>query len=169
MSWSNRFRAGVFLALTLATAAALGGCSFSPVYGGRLAEQPSLNLAYAEPTSRLDQIIYQELAFRLGSSSLSTAPLVRVRASSSLGDIALSASVNPNIPREVTVTATLAIQRRDGVEEEPLTITRFATAQLTRNGQVLADQEAVIDANERAARAVAESLRLALLAHLAKE
>ena len=168
MSWSRPLRRIVFAGLVLAAGAALGACSFSPVYSGALASQPLLNLAYAKPTSRLEQVIYQELALRFGSSDAATAPLATVSASASPSDMMLSGTANPAKAVEVTVTATLTIASRDGSETEPYTFTRMASADYTRSGQVLADNAAAADAAERAAKSAAESLRLAVLAALSR-
>lgn len=160
---------GLALIVPLALASAgLGACSFQPVYSGRLAENPQLQLAYAEPKTRLEQIVYSELSFRLGKTTSPTAPLVTASVSAGGTEPYLSDTKNPNKPREMTVTATLTITPRDGVDTKPITITRVAKAQHTRSGQVLADEAAMIEAEERAARSVAESLRLAVLAALAK-
>ena len=53
-----------FLALALALPL-LAGCSFSPLYAGD-SDNQNKGFAYAEPKNRIEQIIYQELAFRLG-------------------------------------------------------------------------------------------------------
>ena len=164
MSLSNRLQRLGFIVLTLGSLTALSACTLTPVYSGRLAESPLLNFAYAKPNSRLEQIIYQDLALRLGASDSPTAPLATVVAYSGAGDLMLSRSANPNIAAQVTVYATLTITSRDGSNTPPLVITRQAAAQYTRNGQVFAEREAAIEAAERAATAAAESLRLAVLA-----
>lgn len=168
MSSSRLKRFAVIVPLALASAA-LGACSFQPVYSGRLAENPRLELAYAEPTTRLEQIVYNELSLRLGKSTAPTAPLITVAVSNS-GAFApyLSATQNPNTPREVTITATVTIAPRNGVDDQLITLTRTARAQLTHSSQVLANEAATIEAQERATRAVAESLRLAILAALSR-
>ena len=168
MSWSRPLRRMVFAGLMLGIGAALGACSFSPVYSGALASQPLLNLAYAKPTNRLEQVIYHELALRFGSSDLENAPLATVSASSSAVDMMLSATANPAKAVEVTVTATLTIAPRDGSVTKPQVFTRTASADYTRSGQVLADNAAAAEAAERAARSAAESLRLAVLAALSR-
>lgn len=167
MSLSRLKRLALIVPLALASAG-LGACSFQPVYSGALAENPQLQLAYAAPKTRLEQIVYSELSFRLGKTTSPTAPLVAVTVSASDAEPYLSATANPNKPREMTVSATLTITPRDGVDTKPITITRTAKAQHTRSGQVLADEAGIIEAQERAARSVAESLRLAVLAALAK-
>lgn len=168
MSWSKPLRRIVFACILLGLGTALGACSFSPVYSGALASQPMLDLAYAKPTSRVEQVIYQELALRFGSSDSPTAPLATVVASVAAADTMLSATANPAKAVEATVTATLTIAARDGSVTPPQSFTRTATAGYTRSGQVLADNAAAADAAERAAKAAAESLRLAVLAALSR-
>lgn len=168
MSWSKSLRRIAFAGLVLGLGTALGACSFSPVYSGTLASQPSLNLAYAKPATRLEQVVYQELALRLGSSDAPTAPLATVSVSTSSATVGLSATSNPNKLSRMTVTATLTIVRRDGTAIEPISFVRTATAEFTTSGQVLADTAASNEASERAAKAAAESLRLAVLASLSR-
>jgi hypothetical protein len=156
------------LATMLAAGTMLGGCSFSPVYSGALASQQSLSLAYAKPNSRLEQVVYQELALRLGSTDSQTAPLVAVSLTPVISDLVLSDTDNPNKPMEVAVTAVLTITPRDAAGGPPQTYTRRATANYNGNTQVLAERSAQEEALERAAKAVAESLRLAVLAGLSR-
>lgn len=164
MSWFKQSLKLLLVAGTLGSAAMLAGCSFSPVYSGALAPQGTLALAYAKPNSRLEQIVYQELSLRLGSTQSETAPLAAVSLTPVISDLVLSRTDNPNKPMEAAVTATLTVTPRDGSGRAAQTITRRATAQYTRNEQVLADRSAQEEALERAAKAAAESLRLALLA-----
>lgn len=169
MSLSKALRPIALAGLLLGTAIALGACSFAPVYSsGALASQPLLNLAFAKPNTRLEQVIYQELSLRFGHSEAPTAPLAQVSVSTSAADTILSQTVNPAKPVEVTATATLTITYRDGSGKAPIKLTRFATAGYSRNDQVLADREAAREAAERAAKAAAESLRLGLLATLSR-
>lgn len=166
--WLFETHRAVMLAAMLAAGTMLGGCSFSPVYSGALASQPSLSLAYAKPNSRLEQVVYQELALRLGSTDSQTAPLVAVSLTPVISDLVLSRTDNPNKPMEVAVTAVLTITPRDAAGGPPQTYTRRATANYNRNSQVLAERSAQEEALERAAKAVAESLRLAVLAGLSR-
>ena len=168
MSLSKPWRRILFAGFALAMATALGACSFTPVYSGTLASQPMLDLAYAKPASRLEQVIYQQLALRFGSSDAATAPLATVSAGSSAATVGLSVTANPNKLSRMTVTATLTITPRDGSATAPITFTRVASADYTTSGQVLADTAAAEEAAERAAKAAAESLRLAVLASLSR-
>ena len=167
MSSSRPARRLAIAGLILAMAGALTGCaSFRPVYSGTLASQPELNLVYAKPNSRLEQVVYQELALRLGESDGPTAARASVFVAASPSDLSMSATVNPAKPLEVVVTAVLTITPSDG--SEAIRITRRATANYTRSGQVLADRAAAAEAAERAAKSAAESLRLAVLADLSR-
>jgi hypothetical protein len=168
MSLSKALRRTVLAGFMLSIGAALGACSFSPVYSGALAEQPSLNLAYAKPTTRLEQVVYQELSLRLGASTSETAPLATVTTSTSTADMLVTGNLSPAIPVEVTVTATLSITARDGSDTGPRKFTRAAAADYTRSGQIIADTAAAEEAAERAAKSAAESLRLAVLAALSR-
>lgn len=168
MSWSKPFQIISFSTLALAAAPLLTACTLTPVYSGRLAENPNLELAFSAPRSRLDQIVYQELSLRFGKSTSPRAPLATVQASASGIAQVNAVTVNPNKDYEVTVTATLSVQQRDGSTAAPLVLTRRATANYTAGAQILNDQFAYTEAAERAARSAAESLRLAILATLAR-
>lgn len=168
MSFSKPLRHIAFAGLLLGMGTALGACSFSPVYSGALASQPMLNLAYGKPNSRLEQVIYQELSLRFGSSDAATAPLASVTARQTNATDARSVTANPGKPRSVTVTATVTIQQRDGTTTAPITVTRSASAEYTSSDQIMANRSAVAEAAERAARSAAESLRLGVLAALSR-
>jgi hypothetical protein len=168
MLWSKRLQILGFSVIALAAVPWLGACTLTPVYSGRLAESPDLNLAFAKPATRLDQIIYQELSLRFGSSDSETAPLASVVTSVSTVALVNTVTANPNKTYEVTVAATLTISRRDGTNERPIVVTRQATANYQLGVQILNDNSASIEATERAAKAAAESLRLAVLAALSR-
>lgn len=169
MSLSSRLRPLAAASLVLALAGLTGACSFTPVYSGALAASPTIDIAYARPATRLEQVVYQELALRLGSSASAMAPLAAVTVSTSTASISsMTASPGPNSAARVTATTTLTLTQRGPNPAEPVTITRRASADYTTNGQVLADTTAASEAAERAARASAESLRLAILASLSR-
>lgn len=159
------------LALILAASLVLAGCSFTPLYGTDSASS-EYNLAYADPSSQIEQIIYQDLSLRLGRTVSSDAPLVKISASSSSKSIGRSSTGLPTNTRELTVTANAKITQTDALNPEIVkTIysgTKSASATYTTNGQRLADQEAAKDAQNRAAKAVAQSLRLSIAAALNK-
>lgn len=169
MSLSKSLTRMVFITAALLSVAVVSGCSgLRPVYGsGSLAAQPMLDLAFAKPNSRLEQVVYEELSLRFGESNADTAPLASVRITQSVASSAMSRTENLRKPVEITVTVALTITPRDG-SGEAVTFTRRATANYTRSAQVISDNAAAAEAAERAAKAAAESLRLAILAEYSR-
>lgn len=168
MSLFRTLRGTILAGALVGFGATLAACSFTPVYSGALAGQGSLDLAFASPNSRLEQVVYQELSLRLGRSTSPTAPLATVSVTSGARDMLVTKTTNPAKPVEVKVTATLTITARDGSDLPPQSYSRSASADYTRIGQVLADNAAATEAAERAAKSAAESLRLAVLASLTR-
>jgi hypothetical protein len=156
----------IALALALTATTALAACSsFTPVYGTAGLGVERHAVRYDKPASRLEQIIYQELALRLGRSSDPSAPLVRVTTSSALRDLTKTDVSRPSEQREAVVTARIELIDADG--RVAFTATRSASALFTADSQALAETEAERDARERAAKALAETVRLTLLGALA--
>jgi LPS-assembly lipoprotein len=166
MSLSRQLlRSGLLAALLVAPAFVLAGCSgLTPVYGERGLTQQRLPLAYAKPVTRLDQIVIQELALRLGRSTQPGSPLVTITSEASSRELTTTDVASPREEQEVTVRVSYTIIV-DGVVVG--SGTRRATAGYATVGQVLADRSAADDAAERAARAAAETVRLSILADLA--
>ncbi|MEO6396333.1 MAG: LPS assembly lipoprotein LptE [Devosia sp.] len=163
IGFSQLFRLAAAL-LLLALPLALSACSsFRPVYGDSGLTNEAVALAYAKPSNRLEQVIYQSLALRLGKSSGADAPLVTIAASQS--STTLTSGTSRNRHRQMVVTATITLTGTDGTEL--FKGTRSAAADYTTNAQVLANQAAETEAAERAAKALAETIRLTLIAALA--
>ena len=167
MSWSKAVLRNSMLALALAGATALSACSgFTPVYGERGIGVEKHAFRYDKPTSRLDQIIYQELVLKLGRTSDSTVPMVRVTTTSSVRGLTKTNVSNPAAQNEAMVTAKIELVDADGTIA--VTATRSASALYTADrAQALAETEAEKEAKERAARELAETVRLTLLGALA--
>jgi hypothetical protein len=152
--------------LAVALVAPLAGCTgLRPVYsdagiGARRAE-----VAYAAPNNRLEQIIYQDLSLRLGKSS-GDVPLVKVSASSSSVALTSDLVTSPLDQRQVTVTATVTVTAPDGTVIH--SATRSQTADITHGAQVLANQQATDTGARQAALLLADTLRLEIIAALAK-
>jgi hypothetical protein len=166
--WSpERVCRNAFVALAFSLPAlALAGCTLTPVYSDAAATQAKLRFHYIEPTSRLEQVVYQELALRFGGDAGEGAPRLRISVGQSARDLTISTTNNPVDARQVTVNGTASLVSADG-STLLLTVKRTASANYETNGQVFADREARNEAAERAARELAESLRLGLIAGLA--
>lgn len=164
----QRISAAALGAVALAT---LGACSFTPLYGNG-ANGQKLVLSYAEPTSRAEQIIYQQLGLRLGQSAGDNAPLVTLTTTIGGRSIGRSATGLPINTGEVTVGASVRITQISDSETNSIEtlyqVTREASATYTTNGQRLADQQAFNDATARAALAVGDTLSLLIRAKLSQ-
>lgn len=153
------------LALVLSAPIALGGCTLTPVYGDAAATGAALALTYAEPSSRLEQIVYQELSGRLGTSGPG-APLFSANVAVSATSIGLSDVPSPVTDRQVVATITYSVTQGETILADG---TRSATSGYQTTGQIVADQAAQKGAEEQATRAAAETVRLALIAALAPQ
>jgi LPS-assembly lipoprotein len=154
------------LLLALAVPVTLSACSsLRPVYGDNGLTSEAIELAYARPANRLEQVIYQSLALRLGKAGGTDAPLVAIVATQSSRALTKGTATSPNTQRQMTVTATVTLKAVDGTVL--FTGTRSASADYTTDPQALANQAAETEAAERAARALAETIRLTLIAALA--
>ena len=146
----------------------LVGCSFVPLYGD--ASITALDLTYAEPAGRLEQIVNRELIKRLGSSASPGAALVTVSTSSSSRRVGRTGDDSPATTSEMVVTASVSVTRPDPLDPTVVntlySVSRQAAASYTTNGQRLADQQSSQNAEEQAARAVADTLSLLLAANL---
>jgi hypothetical protein len=152
--------------LGLSGVLALGGCSsFRPVYGDNGIASERMELAYAKPGSRLDQIVYQEFVLRFGRTQNPDAPLLTVTTTSAGRGLTTTSITKPATQSMVRVTVAAVLTTADG--RTVFSGTRFAEAQYMSVGQVLADTEAANEASERAAKEAAEGLRLAILGALA--
>jgi hypothetical protein len=162
-SFSRLFRIAA-VALALGVVPVLAGCSgLKPVYGDvRIGGQQAVELRYESPQNRLEQIIYQDLALRLGKSS-GNVPMVRVTASQS--SVSLAAKAAGMEPQQMRVTASVVVTAPDG--QVLLSRSRTQTADYTTGPQSLSNRQAAADAAERAARLLADTLRLEILAALA--
>lgn len=155
------------IALSLLGATGLAGCSgLTPVYGERGIGAERIALRYAEPNSRYEQIIYQDLALRLGRATDWTSPTVRVTTTTSTRKLTMSDVSRPSTQREAVMSATVELVAPDG--RILLTTKRSAAALYTTGSQALAASEAESEAYVRAARTLAETIRLTLIGALSQ-
>lgn len=164
--WSSRLLRTGLVALALVGTATLAGCSgFRPVYGEAGVVQQKLAFNYSKPNSRLEQIIIQDLALRLGKATDDpSAPTIKISAAAGGRALTRTAVTKPATQYEMGITANYTLLSGDKVL---LQGTRRAAASYATVGQVLADEAAAKDAEERAAHEVAETIRLSILAQLA--
>jgi len=156
--------------LGLALLLPLAGCTgLTPVYGEHGLGAERLALRYAEPGNRLEQLIYQDLALRLGraaDASDATAPKLTLSVSSSARDLTSNTVTTPNTARQVTVKAYAVVIGADGTTLYSGTLSQ--SADYTTDGQALSGAPAADAAAAAAAHLLADSIRLQLLAALAR-
>ncbi len=152
--------------LAMALVGPLAACTgLRPVYSDAGIGAQRVDVAYAAPRNRLEQIIYQDLALRLGKAE-GKVPVVRVSASSRSAALTSDVVASPLDQRQVTVTATLTVTAPDG--RVLFSGVRSQTADLTHGAQVLANEQATDAAERQAALLLADTLRLQIMAALAK-
>lgn len=150
------------MALVVPLAACTG---LRPVYSDAGIGAQRAEVAYAAPGNRLEQIIYQDLALRLGKSQGSV-PTVKIAAWSSRSALNSDLVTSPLDQRQVTVWATVTVTAPDGTVL--LSATRSQSADVTHGAQVLANQQANDSGERQAALLLADTLRLEIIAALAK-
>lgn len=158
----------VFRAIIIGTAllVPLAGCTgLRPVYSDEGLGTQSLAVSYPDPTNRLEQIIYQDLALRLGKSS-GAVPVVSVRASSRSSALTSGKISSPFAQRQMTVTARFTVTAPDGTVL--FSGTRAQSADYTTSAQASANEQASDSAAANAARLLADTIRLQVYAALQK-
>ncbi len=157
--WLKSLSIIIFLSLSLSA------CSFSPIYGDNNLSNKTISLSYAKPTTRLEQIIYQDLKLRLGSDINSANQLI-VTISQSTRDVGRSSNGLPASIQELTLVANFKVIDINDSENIIYTGTNRVTATYSSKGQIIADIKAQEKAEETAALELAQIIRLTLLAEL---
>jgi hypothetical protein len=153
-------------AMTLALPVLLAGCTgFTPVYNSTGISSEKLDIAYADPTNRTEQIIYQDLALRLGKGG-ADAPKLTVSTTQSSHDLTNNTITAATSQKQLVVYATVTLVSAEG--KTLFSGSRRASADYTTNAQILANNQAERDAGERAAHLLADTIRLTVLGALHK-
>ena len=159
-------RAAASALLAVALLAPLAGCTgLRPVYSNAGLGAERVHVVYAAPNNRLEQIIYNDLALKLGKGG-DNAPTVAVSASSSSADLTNNTVSSPLNAKQVTVSASLTVTAPDGTVL--FSGMRSQTADLTHDAQTLANRQATESAERQAALLLADTLRLEVLGALSK-
>jgi len=157
-SFSLLFRAG----LVAVSMAALAACTMTPAYNSDSAAQ-KMALNFDAPTNPQEQIVYQDLATRFGTSSDPSAPEVNIAVTTASRALAQSSTTDPAASQLLTATGVIKITQNGN---KILTATRQATATYSTNSQVIADNSAAGNASDQAAHALAETLELTIISAL---
>lgn len=165
--WSSDTRRirGLGWSVVLVAALALGGCTgLRPVYGDNGLATQRVEVQYAKPNSRLEQVIYQELALKLGKSN-GDVPVVAIAVSSSSRNLTGNSVTRPHDQRQVTVSALITVTSPAG--DVLFSGSRSQTADYTTSAQAGANEQAAQTAALQAAKLLADTVRLQILAALA--
>ncbi len=149
----------------------LSACQFQPLYGERTPGQGGglEQVGVASVDSRVGQQVRNHLLFLLNGGFASSEKTHEARLRVSYNNI-LSASL-PSVADSTagTVTVNVSYDLVDLATNEIIASgSRDATASYDRTGQVLANNRATRDAENRAAKEAAEVLRLAIASHISK-
>lgn len=151
----------------------LAGCSFSPVYQNTAdpaarAGRATFGFSYDRPKSGLEQIVYQALDARLPASAPRQEGFVTVSLSSSGRTVGRTATASVFNTQQSVLTANVIVYKSQTDRSILFSIKREKAALFESSGQLLADQAARQNAEERAAHSLADDIRLALYARFAQ-
>ncbi len=139
----------------------VSACSFSPIYGDKSQSSSNIKLSYAEPKNRLEQIIYKDLAHKLGDSENSD--LLTISVSSSSRSVARTSNDLPFSIKEAVLTASITLVDNENANNIIFSGTRSAATSYSTNGQIISDKKALEDAQEKAALELAQTIRLTVI------
>ena len=167
MSLSSRVLKSATVIVALALAPALSACAgFTPVYGDNGLGNQRVDVRYGHPNTRLEQIVYQDLALKLGKSDAPDAPMVTVGVTAVLPVTDTTTVTTTVAASQVTVNAIVSVVSADG---KPLFQgSRSVVEDFVKGNQAFANQQAAKDAAERGARELSETIRLQVIAALLK-
>lgn len=156
----------IAVVFALALPLALAGCSgFRPVYGENGLGGERIALIYAEPTNRLEQLIYQDLKLRLGKADPGVAaPVLKVSTTQGAGFTTDDTVTSANSEKQISVTAKISLVDTTGATV--FSASRTQTAEYTTGNSALANQRAAQKAAEDAALLLADTIRLSVLGAL---
>src|SRR5437868_4211212 len=113
--WSSSGLRIAGLAVALVAAPSLTACSgLTPVYGTQ-ADTQHFALIYAKPNSRFEQVVYEDLALKLGKA-VSNAPTLSINLTAISRDLT-SNDLHPNLPatqEQEEVTAAIRLTDING-------------------------------------------------------
>lgn len=141
----------------------LAGCTLTPVYQD--SKSGNYQISYAKPASVVEQTIIQELAFKLGRS---TSPVYQITLSTSTSTRAIHGVSSPQFVRsetEATVRSKFVL-KNISTDEQIAAGERFASAVYQSSSQNIANNSALADAYQRAAKDVARQIELLIIAAL---
>ena len=144
--------------------AGLAACGFRPVYqGGAMAgvAAPLAAIAINEPSTRLEQAVRNELVFLFtgGDAPAPARYRMQLGVSSGVSNLVIEQATGRPTASSLDLTAVVAVTEI-ATGAEVLTETFRASASFEQSTQRFANERAKLDAGQRAARDVAERIRI---------
>ena len=140
----------------------LAGCTLTPVYQD--SKSGNYQISYAKPASVVEQTIIQELAFKLGRS---TSPVYQITLSTSTSTRAIHGVSSQFVRSETEATVrSKFVLKNISTDEQIAAEERFASAVYQSSSQNIANNSALADAYQRAAKDVARQIELMIIAAL---
>jgi len=170
----NIRRLALAAAFAIAATSGLSACVYQPLYGANSYAPESVNgalsaIRVADVETRTGQQVRNHLIFLIQGGREAPQPVyeLRIRVGDSNRKFAATRDVRDSTAGSVTVTVSydlieLATMNRIAGGS------RIASASYDRTGQSFANQRAVLDAENRAAREVAEQVRFAIASDLTR-
>lgn len=157
MGARRRFLACISVAFGTAL---LAGCQVQPLYGNRSTVESMPSVVISEPTSRVEQQVRNQLVFLLsGGAGEPANPEYNLQLKVTAGSTNYLSQISSNLPQpgRTTLVATYVLTRNGQLVKKG---TERMDAQLDYTSQQFAQIRAVRDAENRAAKELAELLKL---------
>lgn len=158
-----------FLGAVLATSAlGLGACQVQPLYGKTGLTDSLASVGISEPKSRVEQSVRNQMIFLLsGGAGEPENPVYQLDLRVTSTSVNYLSQISSNLPQpgRVTLTATYTLTRDGQLIKKG---TQRMDAQLDYTSQQFAQIRAIRDAEDRAARELAEVLKLDIATAISK-
>lgn len=157
-----------FVGGVLASALGLSACQVQPLYGKAGITGELASVGISEPTNRVEQSVRNQMIFLLsGGAGEPANPVYQLNLRVSSSNVNYLSQISSNLPQpgRVTLTATYTLTREGKLIKQG---TQRMDAQLDYTSQQFAQIRAVRDAEDRAARELAEVLKLDIASALSK-
>ncbi|MCD2178496.1 LPS assembly lipoprotein LptE [Rhizobium sp. C1] len=157
-----------FVGAVLASVLGLSACQVQPLYGKAGITGELASVGISEPTNRVEQSVRNQMIFLLsGGAGEPANPVYQLNLRVSSSNVNYLSQISSNLPQpgRVTLTATYTLTRDGKLIKQG---TQRMDAQLDYTSQQFAQIRAVRDAEDRAARELAEVLKLDIASALSK-
>lgn len=161
----NRYRRYTVLGgLALAASIALGGCQVRPLYGttigGGTTHEELAGIEIDQAKTRVEQVMRNELVFMFQRGGEAAQTRYRLRTILNQSRSAVAVERLADVPAAYLVAMTVSFQLIDAdTDETLLTGTSFANASYDFSNQRFANLRAARDAEDRAAKVIADDIR----------